>query len=111
MFDMMNIMGKVKGVQAKVKEVQAELENKTVEGEAAAGMVKATANGHRKIIKLEIDPSFVDPNDTQMLADLICAAVNNANEKAETMAKEAVQKETAGMMPNIPGLDLSNFGM
>ena len=103
---MFNIMNKVKDVQAKVKVVQAELEHKTVEGEAAAGMVKATANGHRKIIKLEIDPSFVNPGDVQTLSDLICAAVNNANEKAEQMSKDAIQKETAGMMPNIPGLDL-----
>ena len=103
-------MGKVKDVQAKVKEVKAELEHQTVEGESAAGMVKATANGHRKIIKLEIDPSFVNPNDTQTLSDLICAAVNNANEKAGQMSKETIQKETSGMMPNIPGLDLSQFG-
>ena len=108
---MFNIMNKVKDVQAKVKDVQAELEHKTVEGESAAGMVKAVANGHRKIISLEIDPSFLNPNDTKTLADLICAAVNNANEKAEAMAKEAVAKETAGMMPNIPGLDLSKFGV
>ena len=104
-------MNKVKDVQEKVKVVQAELANKTVEGESAAGMVKATANGQRKIIKIEIDPSFVNPNDTQTLADLICAAVNNANEKAEEMAKEAIKNETAGMMPNIPGLDLSKFGI
>lgn len=108
---MFNMMNKVKEVQAKVKEVQANLEHQTVEGESAAGMVKAVANGHRKIISLEIDPTFVNPNDTKTLADLICAAVNNANEKAEALAKEAIAKETAGMMPNIPGLDLSKFGI
>lgn len=109
MFDMFNIMNKVKEMQAKVKEVQDGLESKTVEGESAAGMVKATANGHRKIIKLEIDPTFVNPNDTETLSDLIVAAVNNANEKAEQMAKEEIQKETEGMMPTIPGLDLSKM--
>ena len=108
MFDMMKMMGKVKEAQAKIKEVQDALVNKTVIGESGAGMVKATANGHKKIIHIEIDVAL---NDVEMSKDLIIAAVNDAIEKAEAMAKEEIKRETSGMMPNIPGLDLSNFGM
>ncbi len=108
MFDMMKMMGKVKEVQERVKIVQEQLAHKTVVGEAGAGMVKATANGHRKIIQIEIDSAL---SDVDMAKDLIIAAVNNAIEKADEMAKEEVRKETEGMMPNIPGLDLGKFGM
>ncbi len=108
MFDMIKMMGKVKEVQEKVKVVQEELKHKTVIGESGAGMVKATANGHRKIIKIEIDDAL---SDVEMAKDLIIAAVNQAIEKSDEMAKEAIRKETEGMLPNIPGLDLSGLGL
>lgn len=108
MFDMMKMMGKVKDVQEKVKKVQEDLVNKTVLGESGAGMVKVTANGNRQVIKIETDASL---SDLGMAKDLIIAAVNNAIEKADEMAREEIKKETEGMMPNIPGLDLSGFGM
>lgn len=102
------MMGKVKEVQQKVKQIQAELEHKIVIGEAGAGLVKATANGHKKIIDLEIDNAL---SDVEMAKDLIIAAVNNAIQKADEMAKEEIKRETGGMMPNIPGLDLNNLGI
>ena len=101
MFDMMKMMGKV-------KDVQENLVNKTVLGESGAGMVKVTANGNRQVIKIETDAPL---SDLGMAKDLIIAAVNNAIEKADEMAREEIKKETEGMMPNIPGLDLSGFGM
>lgn len=111
MFDMFNMVNKVKDFQEKVKEVHHALSQQTVEGESAAGMVKATVNGQKKLIKLEIDPSFVHPSDVQTLSDLVIAAVNIAMQKADELAKETIQKETSGMLPNIPGIDLSKFGI
>ena len=109
MFDMMKMMGKMKEVQDKLKEAQEKLGDITVVGEAGAGMVKATANGKRQLVKLEIDKDLVKPEDFDMMADLIVAATNKALEKAEVVAKEEIRKSTEGVMPNIPGLDLGGL--
>lgn len=106
---MMGMMGKMKDVQAKLKTAQEQLVHLRAEGEAGAGMVKATVNGHRKLVKVEIDPDLVKPEDREMLQDLTVAAVNKAMEDIEGQIKEEMQKATAGSMPNIPGLDLSSF--
>lgn len=109
MFDMMKMMGKMKEVQAKLKEAQDNLVNITVTGEAGAGMVKATANGKRQLVKLEIDKELVKPEDLDMMSDLIVAATNKALEEAEAVAKEEIKKHTEGVMPNIPGLDFGGM--
>lgn len=109
MFDMMKMMGKMKEVQAKIKEAQDKLGEITVTGEAGAGMVKATANGKRQLVKLEIDKDLVKPEDLDMMADLIVAATNKALEEAEIKAKEEVKKSTQDVIPNIPGLDLGGL--
>ena len=106
MFDMMKMMGKMQEVQAKLKEAQGRLGEITVTGEAGAGMVRATANGKRQIVKLEIDKSLVKPEDLDMMADLIVAASNKALEEAEIKAREEIRKSTEDVIPNIPGLDL-----
>ena len=109
MFDMMKMMGQMKEVQAKIKAAQERMGDITVTGEAGAGMVKATANGKRQLVKLEIDQSLVKPEDLDMMSDLIVAATNKALEEAEAKAKEEIQKSTEGMLPNIPGLDLGGL--
>lgn len=109
MFDMMKMMGKMKEVQAKIKEAQENLVHLTVTGEAGAGMVKATANGKRQLVKLEIDKDLVKPEDLDMLQDLIVAATNKALEEAEAMAREEIKKNTEGLIPNIPGMDLGGM--
>ena len=111
MFDMMGMMGKMKDLQAKMKEAQENLKNITVEAEAGAGMVKAKANGHRKLLKLEIDETLFKKENSEMLTDLVIAAVNKALDEASEKGQEELKKQTSGMMPNIPGLDLSNFGL
>lgn len=110
MFDMMNMMGKVKEVQEKIKAAQQELGGITADGESGAGMVKASANGHKQIISLEIDPSLLKEEDQEILKDLVIAAVNKAIAAAEEKAKAHLQQATQGVMPNIPGLDLSGLG-
>ena len=109
MFDMMKMMGKMQEVQAKLKEAQEKLGDVIVTGEAGAGMVKATANGKRQLVKLEIDKTLVKPEDLDMMTDLIVAATNKALEEAEIRAKEEIRKSTEGVIPNIPGLDLGGM--
>ena len=109
MFDMMKMMGKMKEVQARLKEAQDNLVNLRAQGESGAGMVKATVNGKKQLIHIDIDPSLITPNDKTILQDLIVAAVNKAQQEAEILAKEEMKKSTDGLIPNIPGFDLSSM--
>jgi DNA-binding YbaB/EbfC family protein len=109
MFDMMKMMGKMKEVQARMKEAQDNLGKLTVIGESGGGMVKATVNGKRQLLSLDIDLALFKPEDKTVLEDLVVAAVNKAAEEAEVKAKEEMKKSTEGLLPNIPGLDLSGM--
>ncbi|WKZ58504.1 MAG: YbaB/EbfC family nucleoid-associated protein [Cyclobacteriaceae bacterium] len=109
MFDMMKMMGKMKEVQARMKEAQDNLEKLTAHGESGGGMVKVTVNGKRKLLAVDIDPTLLKAEDKIIVQDLIVAAVNKAAEEAEVMAKEELRKSTEGLLPNIPGMDLSGM--
>ncbi|HEX7016374.1 MAG TPA: YbaB/EbfC family nucleoid-associated protein [Cyclobacteriaceae bacterium] len=109
MFDMMKMMGKMKEVQARIKEAQDNLVNVTATGESGGGMVKATVNGKRQMIALEIDPSLLKADDRIVVQDLVVAAVNKAMEDVEVQAREELRKKTEGLLPNIPGLDLGGM--
>jgi len=111
MFDMFSMMGKIKEVQAKMKEAQDNLQFITVTAESGAGMVKAKANGLRKVISLDIDASLLNQDDKEMLSDLIVAAVNKALDEASDKARDEMKRNTEGLLPNIPGLDLSSLGL
>ncbi len=109
MFDMMKMMGKMKEVQAKMKEAQDRLGDIQVSAESGAGMVKATVNGKKELISLDIDKDIVKPEDAEMMKDLIVAAVNKALAEVDIKAKEEMKKSTEGIIPNIPGLDLTGM--
>lgn len=109
MFDMMKMMGKVKEVQARMKEAQDNLVHVRAEGESGAGLVKAIVNGKKQLVSLDIDPSLLKETDKLILQDLIIAAVNKASDEAEIVAKETLRKSTDGILPNIPGMDLSGL--
>ena len=109
MFDMMKMMGKMKEVQAKVKEAQDSLVNIKATADAGGGMVNATVNGKKEVIKLDIDTLLLKPEDKEMLQDLVIGAINKANAEVEVLAKEHIKKSTDGMLPNIPGLDLGGM--
>ncbi len=109
MFDMMKMMGKVKEVQEKLKVAQESLGNVQATGESGGGMVKAVVNGKKQLVTLEIDPTILKPADAILVQDLVIAAVNKASEEVEHLAKEHLRKSTEGLVPNIPGLDLTGM--
>jgi len=109
MLDMMKMMGKVKEMQAKLREAQDKLEAIIVTGEAGAGMVRATVNGKKKVISIDVDASILTSTDKELVQDLVVAAVNKALEEAEVIAREELRKSTEGLFPNIPGLDFSQM--
>jgi hypothetical protein len=109
MFDMLKMMGKVKEVQARIKETQEKLASIKVTGESGGGMVKATVNGKKMLLAVDIDAALLKGDEKIIVQDLVVAAVNMASEKAEVLAKEELQKATEGFLPNIPGLDLSGL--
>lgn len=105
----MKMMGKMKEVQARMKEAQEKLVHIKATGESGGGMVKATVNGKKQLIDLDIDPTILKADDKVLIQDLSIAAINKAMEEAEVLAKEELKKSTEGLIPNIPGLDLSNL--
>ena len=96
------MMKQAQKLQAKMAKVQEELGGKQVEGDAGGGMVVVTANGHQEILSVKINPEVVDPEDVDMLEDLVLSAIQQSREKAQAMAEQEMQKATAGMIP--PGM-------
>lgn len=109
MFDMMNMMGKIKEAQARIKEAQNNLLRVKATGESGGGLVQATVNGKKQVVAVEIDPSLLKAEDKIIVQDLVVAAINKASEEAELLAKQELKKATEGLLPNIPGFDLSNM--
>ena len=97
-----NILKQAKAMQERMAEIQKELANKTLEFSSGGGMVNVTVNGKQEIISIKIDPSVINPNDAEMLQDLITAAVNGAMKRSQEMMTEEMGAVTAGL--NIPGL-------
>jgi DNA-binding YbaB/EbfC family protein len=97
-----NIMKQAQQMQAKMARVQQELETKEVEATAGGGMVTARANGKQQLLDLKIEKDVVDPEDIEMLQDLVLAAVNEALKKSQEMIQSEMSKVTGGM--NIPGM-------
>ncbi|MCC5940725.1 MAG: YbaB/EbfC family nucleoid-associated protein [Balneolaceae bacterium] len=112
-FNMADMFGKISDMQAKMKEVQDRLSEVVVEAEAGGGMVKVKANGKREILSVELDKDVVDPEDKEMIEDLVVAGVNRALVKAEEAAKEKMQEVYKDILPGggLPGMDMSKFGL
>ena len=100
--NMGQLMKQAQQMQAKMAKIQEELGEKTVEASAGGGMVSVIANGRQEIVSLKIEPEVIDPDDQEMLHDLILAAVNDALNKAREMMNEEMGKLTKGF--NLPGL-------
>jgi len=89
-------------LQAKLAKVQQELENITVEATSGGNAVKVVIDGHQRIRSVEISPEVVDAEDTEMLQDLVMAAVNEAITKSQGLAQERLGSLTGGL--NLPGV-------
>nr|WP_230869745.1 YbaB/EbfC family nucleoid-associated protein [Halocella sp. SP3-1] len=99
---MNKLMKQAQQMQAKMAKMQDELKEKTVEATAGGGVVKVVVNGKQELLDIKIDPDAVDPEDVEMLEDLILAAVNEGMRKISDMVNEEMGKLTGGM--NIPGM-------
>ncbi len=97
-----NILKQAQKMQAKVSQMQAELADRRVEASAGGGMVTAIVNGKQELVGLKLEREVVNPDDTEMLEDLILAAVNEAMQRAGEVAAEEMRKITGGL--NLPGL-------
>ena len=95
-------MKQAQKLQSKMLKLQEELADRSVETAAGGGMVKVVANGRQQILSIEIEKEVVDPDDVEMLQDLVLAAVNDALVKSQEMVSEEMGKLTGGM--NIPGM-------
>ncbi len=100
--NMGQIMKQAQKFQTKMAKLQEELSDRIVEASAGGGMVTVVANGGQDVLSISIDPEVVDPDDVEMLQDLIMAAVNDALSKAKAMMNEEMGQLTKGM--NIPGM-------
>ena len=107
--NMSEMFGKMMEMQNRMSDMQEELAEKSVTAEAGGGMVKVTANGAQKITAIEIEPDAVDPDDKELLEDLVIAGVNKALEEASEMAQREMQSAAGSMLP--PGMDLSKLGL
>ncbi len=97
-----NLVRQAQQLQAKMQKVQEEMATRTVEASSGGGMVTAVSNGKQELISIRLEKEVVNPEDIEMLQDLIVAAVNSALKKAQEMVAEEMKKLTGGI--NIPGL-------
>ena len=93
----MNIKKMLKQAQEMQKKLQQEVEEMTVESSAGGGMVNITMRGNKELLSVKIDPEAVDPEDVEMLQDLIMAAVNEASRKVDEAVQEPMGNMTGGM--------------
>lgn len=99
-----NIMKQAKKMQEKIGRLQAELETKTIEAQSGGGMVRVIVNGKFEVVSLKIEKDVVNPEDIEMLQDLITAAVNEGIRKSQEMASSEMAKITGGL--EIPGMGM-----
>lgn len=97
-----NMLKQAQKLQSKMVKMQEEMADKTVEATAGGGMVKVVANGRQLILAIHIEKEVVDPDDVEMLQDLIIAAINDALARSQEMVSEEMSKLTGGV--NVPGL-------
>ena len=100
MGNMQGMMKKMQKMQKEMMQAQEELNAKEFEGAAGGGMVKVTMNGQREVLGVNLDPSVVDPEDVEMLEDLIVVATNEALKKVEETTNSTMGKFTQGL--NLP---------
>jgi DNA-binding YbaB/EbfC family protein len=96
MGNMNQLMQQAQRMQREMEKAQEEIASLTAEATAGGGVVKATVNGGKKLVGLAIDPAAVDPDDVEMLQDLVIAAVNEAMSKIDALSEERMARVTGG---------------
>lgn len=104
---MQGMLKQVQKMQEEMQKVQSQLGNLSVTEEAGGGMIKASVNGNKELLSIEIDPQVIIPAEKDILEDLIVAAVNKALQSASKLAEDEMAKVTKGMLP--PGLNIPGF--
>jgi len=99
-----NILQQAQKMQERMAEIQSEAASKTIDASSGGGMVTVTVNGKQEVLSIKIDPAVVNPDDVDMLQDLITAAVNEGIKRSQQMLSEEMGKVTGGLGLNIPGL-------
>ena len=103
--NMGQLMKQAQQIQTKMAKLQEDLGDRTVEASSGGGMVIVVANGRQEVLSIKIEQEVIDPDDAEMLQDLIMAAVNDALTRAKDMVNEEMGKLTKGMnIPGMPGL-------
>lgn len=102
--NMQQMLKQVQKMQQNMLKAQEEIAKMTVEGTAGGGTVKVVVTGDRRIQSITLSPEVVDPDDVEMLQDLILAAINDGMAKAEQMAEAEIKKVMPAGLPRIPGL-------
>ena len=97
---MSKMMKQMQKAQAEMSRLQEDLAQRTVESSSGGGAVRVTANGQKQLVSLQIDPEAIDPDNREMLEDMIIAAVNEAFNRVDEMVSSEMQKLTGGM--NLP---------
>lgn len=100
--NMNSMMKKVQKMQQEMARTQQEIEEKEFSSTAGGGVIEAVVNGKKEVVKIKIDEDVVDPEDTEMLEDLVVAAINDALKKADEYSQKEIGKLTGNI--NIPGL-------
>ncbi len=101
MGNMQGMMKQMQKMQKKMAQAQEELGEKRIEGTAGGGMVKVIVSGHKEVLEVQIDEEVVDPEDIEMLQDLVLAATNEALKQAEELSSQTMGQFTKGI--NLPG--------
>ncbi len=99
---MNKMMKQAKQMQEKIAQLQQELEERVVEASAGGGVIEVKVNGKQQLLEIKIQPEVVDPEDIEMLEDLVVAVVNEGIKKSQEMVSSEMAKITGGL--NIPGL-------
>ncbi len=101
---MSGMMKQMQKMQKKMMQLQEQIADRRVEGTAGGGMVTAVVDGKLNVVEIKIDPAVVDPEDVEMLEDLVLAAVNQGQQKAQEMVNQEMGQLTGGL--NLPGMGL-----
>ncbi len=105
-FNMQSMLEQAQKMQEEMEKVKSEVNRKVVTAEAGGGMVSVIMSGNNELKQIKISKEVVNPEDIEMLEDLIVAAINKANKAAGEMVQQEMGR-LGGMLPNIPGLNLN----